>query len=54
MVRHCPECKAQMQDDGIYCWCPWSPCGFNGYRVLRTGKIIPADDVIDQRKEAGV
>lgn len=43
MPRHCPECKGQMQDDGIHCWCPWSPCTFTGYRVLRTGKILPPE-----------
>ncbi len=40
MPRHCPDCKAQMRDDGINCWCVQVGCGFTGYVDLQTGKIL--------------
>ena len=39
MPRHCPDCKAQMSDDGINCWCVNDDCSFSGYVDLQTGKI---------------
>ncbi|WP_370281582.1 hypothetical protein [Pseudooceanicola sp.] len=39
MPRHCPDCKAQMRDDGINCWCVQADCSFSGYVDLQTGRI---------------
>ena len=39
MPRHCPDCKAQMRDDGINCWCVQADCKFIGYVDLQTGRI---------------
>ncbi|WP_269581998.1 hypothetical protein [Roseibium sp. Sym1] len=33
-----------MADDGVHCWCMEHDCSFDGYVVLRTGKILPGED----------
>lgn len=40
MPRHCPECKAEMEDDGVHAWCVAAGCGFKGYVVVKTGKHL--------------
>jgi len=40
MPRRCPDCKEQMPDDGVHCWCETFECDFEGYVVLQTGKIL--------------
>ena len=40
MPRHCPDCKAQMADDTLHCWCVQAGCSFKGYVILQTGKIL--------------
>lgn len=40
MARHCPDCKAEMEDDGVHAWCVSAGCDFRGYRVVKTGKIL--------------
>jgi RecJ-like exonuclease len=41
MPRKCPDCKAEMPDDGVHAWC--DHCDFDGYVVVRTGKILRED-----------
>ena len=40
MPRRCPDCKSDMADDSIHAWCVSAGCDFNGYVVVRTGKIL--------------
>lgn len=40
MPRHCPDCKAEMQDDQVNAWCVALGCTFRGYVVVKTGKIL--------------
>lgn len=44
MARKCPDCKSDMESDGVHAWCPNADCAFEGYVVVRTGKIVPKDD----------
>lgn len=44
MARHCPDCAAEMQDDGVHAWCVALGCEFRGYVVMRTGKILRGTD----------
>lgn len=44
MPRACPECKHEMETDGIHQWCQNADCNFVGYVVARTGKIVLEDD----------
>lgn len=39
-ARQCPDCKSDMQDDGVHAWCNQASCTFNGYVVVRTGEVI--------------
>ena len=36
--QQCPECSAQMADDGVNCWCEDGDCIFDGYVSFSTGK----------------
>lgn len=38
MPRHCPDCRAEMEDDGLHAWC--GHCDFSGYVAVKTGKIL--------------
>lgn len=44
MPHSCPDCKSQMQSDGVFEWCPQFGCSFVGYVVARTGKVVRDDD----------
>jgi hypothetical protein len=44
MARYCPDCKAEMEDDGVHAWCVAFGCKFRGYVVVRTGKILREPD----------
>ena len=39
-MRDCPDCGAQMRDDGVHAWCVQAMCTFWGYVVVRTGRIF--------------
>lgn len=40
MPRQCPDCGADLESDGVHAWCCQFACTFEGYVVVRTGKII--------------
>ena len=40
MARNCPDCKAEMEDDGVHGWCVAAACRFRGYVVMRSGTIL--------------
>lgn len=54
MPRHCPDCKSQMEDDTLICWCPQAGCTFSGYVVLRTGKIVRDEQSDDTEWQPGI
>ncbi len=39
MTRRCPDCKNEMANDGLWCWCVTDGCSFWGSVNLQTGKI---------------
>lgn len=39
MKQLCPSCSAQMEDDGVWCWCVNGGCAFDGYVDLATGRV---------------
>lgn len=39
MPRHCPNCRSELEDDGVYGWCAQDGCAFDGTVAVRTGKI---------------
>lgn len=45
MPRKCPDCKSEMEDDGVHCWCNEFGCTFEGYVKLATGKILRDEPV---------
>lgn len=40
MARKCPDCRSDLEGDGVHAWCPNADCAFEGYVVIRTGKVI--------------